>query len=402
MYSAVKGALYAPDDPQIPPHVGILVVHRASNFMNALACTELSKRGYLVLCMNPRSENNEASVRWETIPIDVKVGFEFLKRQPSITKIILWGFSGGGPTMTFYQNVAENGVSVCQGPRKLVQCGNELAGLPKADGLILVDAHPGNPVIGMRTINPAVIDESRPDLLNPDLDPFNSENGYNSKGPSTYSEEFKTKYFRAQAERMNRLIDKAQSMQRQMREGRHKYPDDDVFLIVRGSGAQLMQLDLSIHGSTAKPQKLIKNDGTVVTEIVKSARVAILSNARRNATFENGTRMLTVKSFLSANAVRGTDSMDGIDHCSSNNSPPCHLPTITVPLLVSAMGGHYFIRDNEIHYELAGSKDKDFVVIEGAEHGQTPCAPCETSPGQYSNSVKNFYDYVRTWINKRF
>jgi hypothetical protein len=163
-----------------------------------------------------------------------------------------------------------------------------------------------------------------------------------------------------------------------------------------------MQLDLSIHGSTAKPQKLIKNDGTVVTEIVKSARVAILSNARRNATFENGTRMLTVKSFLSANAVRGTDSMDGIDHCSSNNSPPCHLPTITVPLLVSAMGGHYFIRDNEIHYELAGSKDKDFVVIEGAEHGQTPCAPCETSPGQYSNSVKNFYDYVRTWINKRF
>ena len=36
--------------------------------------------------------------------------------------------------MTFYQNVAENGVSVCQGPNKLVQCGNELAGLPKADG----------------------------------------------------------------------------------------------------------------------------------------------------------------------------------------------------------------------------------------------------------------------------
>jgi hypothetical protein len=400
--NAVKGALYAPEAPQLAPHVGILVMHRASNFMNTLACPELSKRGFLVLCMNPRSDNNEALVRWETIPLDVKAGVEFLKRQQGITKIILWGFSGGGPTMTFYQNVAENGVAVCQGPKKLVQCGNELAGLPRADGLILVDAHPGNPVNGIRSINPAVTDESRSDLLNPDLDPFNPTNGYNPKGPSTYSEEFKRTYFRAQAERMNRLIDKALAMRRQMKEGKYNYPDDDSFLVVRGDGARLMQLDLRIHAATEKPRKLLKNDGTIVTEIVKSVRVANPQLASQNATFENGTRFLTVKSFLSANAVRGTDSMDGIDHCSSNNSPPCHLPTITVPLLVTAMGGHYFIRDNEIHYELAGSRDKDLVVVEGAEHGQTPCALCESTPGQYSNTVKNFYGYVRDWINKRF
>ena len=111
--NAVKGALYSPDPPQPAPHVGILVMHRASNFMNALACPELSKRGFLVLCMNPRSDNNEAAVRWETIPLDVKAGVEFLKKQPGITKLILWGFSGGGLTMSFYQNVAENGPSVC-------------------------------------------------------------------------------------------------------------------------------------------------------------------------------------------------------------------------------------------------------------------------------------------------
>jgi hypothetical protein len=400
--SAVKGALYAPDSPQKPPHVAILVIHRASNFMNTLACTELSRRGFLVLCMNPRSDNNEALVRWETIPLDVKAGMEFLKKQPGITKILLWGFSGGGPTATFYQNVAENGVSVCQGRNKLVQCGNELAGLPKADGLILVDAHPGNPVNGIRSLNPAVTDESRPDRINPDLDPFNPKNGYNPKGPSTYSEEFKKRYFRAQAERMNRLIEKALAMQRDMKDGKYMYPDDDAFVVVRGENARLMQLDLSIHPGTVKPQKLIKNDGTVVTEIVKSVRVPNLAAARQNAQFENGARLLTVKSFLSANAVRGTDSMDGIDHCSSNNSPPCHLPTITVPTLVTAMGGHYFIRDNEIHYELSGAQDKDFAVVDGAEHGQTPCKLCESTPGQYGNSVRNFYDYVRDWINKRF
>jgi hypothetical protein len=238
--ASVKGALYMPDAPLPAPHVGILVMHRTSNFMSTLACTELSKRGFAVLCMNPRSDNNEALVRFETIPLDVSAGVQFLKKQTGITKIILWGFSGGGATMTFYESVAETGPSVCQGPNKLVQCSSELAGLAPADGLILVDA------------------------------------------------------------------------------------------------------------------------------------------------------------------IRSTDSMDGIDNCSSNNSPPCHLPYIRVPLLVAAMGAHYFIRDNEIHYEVAASRDKDFVVVEGAEHGQTPCVPCESVPGQYSNAVRNFYNYAADWINRRF
>ena len=80
--------------------------------------------------------------------------------------------------------------------------------------------------------------------------------------------------------------------------------------------------------------------------------------------------------------------MDGIDWCSSNNSTPCALQSISVPLLITAMGGHYFIRDNEIHYEMAASKDKDFVVVEGATHGITPCTACEKTPGQYSNVTR--------------
>ena len=400
--ASVKGALYMPDAPLPAPHVGIVVMHRTSNFMSALACTELSKRGFAVLCMNPRSDNNEAAVRFETIPLDVRAGVQFLKSQPGITRIVLWGWSGGGATMTLYQSVAENGVSVCQGPGKLVQCGNELAGLPRADGLILVDAHPGNPVNGVRSLNGAVTDESRPDRLDASLNPYSPANGYNPNGPSKYSEEFKTKYFKAQADRMNRLIKLALDRQAQMKNGSYLYTDDDAFIVPRGVGGRLMQMDPGIHHSTAKPRKLLKNDGTIVTQVVESVRRAAPQIAADNLTFESGTLFLTIKSFLSANATRGTDSMDGIDYCSSNNSPPCHLARIRVPLLVTAMGAHYFIRDNEIHYELAASPDKDFIVIEGAEHGQTPCGPCETTPGQYSNSVRNFYDYTAEWIKKRF
>jgi hypothetical protein len=66
------------------------------------------------------------------------------------------------------------------------------------------------------------------------------------------------------------------------------------------------------------------------------------------------------------------------------------------------MGGHYFVRDSEVHYEMAASKDKDFVVIEGATHGGTPCTACEPTPGAYSNTTKNLFDYVAKWINARY
>ena len=112
--------------------------------------------------------------------------------------------------------------------------------------------------------------------------------------------------------------------------------------------------------------------------------------------------MLALKSFLSANAVRATNSMDGIDWCSSNNSTPCAVRNITVPVLITTMGAHYFIRDNEIHFEMSASKDKDFIVVEGTTHGIRPCAACEKTPGQYSNTVKNFFDYVAKWINERY
>ncbi len=397
----VKGALYKPDS-EPAPHVGILVTHRTSNVMGSLTCIELAKRGFMVLCMNPRSDNNEALVRWETIALDVRSGVNLLRKQPGINKVLLLGGSGGGPTMSFYQAVAEKGPAYCQGSNKLVQCGNELANLPRADGIIFRDAHPGNPVNGIRSLNPAITNEARPDQKDPTLDPFNPENGYNPKGASKYSDAFKRKYFKAQADRMNKLIDEALRKVALMKEGKSLYPDDDVFVVVGGGGARLMELDLSIHHSTVKPQKLLKNDGSIVTETVNSVRRANPSLAEQSATFENGARLLTVRSFLSANATRATDSMDGIDDCSTNNSTPCALRSISVPVLIAAMGAHYFIRDNEIHYEVAASKDKDFVVIEGATHGISPCVACEQTPGQYSNSVRNFFDYVAKWVNARF
>ena len=405
--SATKGALYMPDPAVFPkPHVGIIIMHRNSNFLSHLGTKELPKRGFVTLGMNPRCDNNEALCKpWENNALDVKQGVNYLKKL-GLTKIILFGHSGGGPTMSFYEAVAENGVTYCQGSNKLVECDNSLAGLPRADGIIFMDGHPGNGVNAVRSINPAVtndsavLDQNRAAQINPALDPFNPQNGFNPKGPSTYSDEFKKKFFKAQSDRMNFLIKEASGRMQQMKAGTYKYPDDDAFIVPRGDGARLAQLDLSIHHSSAKPQKLLKNDGSMVTQIVESVRVPSLT-PEMNEGF-GSTMFLTVRSFLSTRAIRSNDSMDEIDWCSSNNSTPCALPRVSIPILVTAMGVHYFIRDSEIYYDMSASKDKDFVVIEGATHGGTPCTECEQYPGQYSNAVKNLFDYMGNWINARF
>src|SRR5438445_9208551 len=158
---SVKGALYKPDSGPAP-HVAVLLIHRTSNFLAHPATRELPARGFMVLAMNPRSDNNEAAVDFEANALDVKSGVEFLRTQPGITKVVLWGHSGGGPATSFYEAVAEKGGGYCRGANKLVEGARTLEGLQKADGLILVDAHPGVSSQGLRSLTPAGVDEDDP------------------------------------------------------------------------------------------------------------------------------------------------------------------------------------------------------------------------------------------------
>jgi pimeloyl-ACP methyl ester carboxylesterase len=399
--NATKGALYIPDSGAAPT-IAFLTIHRTSNFMSLIATRELAQRGFMVLGMNPRSDNNETAVNFETVAGDIKQGVDFLRRQPGIKKVILIGHSGGGPATTFYQATAEKGVSYCQGPNKLSQCSDSLAGLPKADGLLLLDAHPGISVNTMRSLNPAVLDEADPSKIDASLDPFDPKNGFNPNGQSIYTQEFMERYFKAQAGRMSRLIDKALARRVAVKAGNGLASDDEAFVFYHDR-ARLMDFSMSVHPGTNKPEKLLKNDGSIVTEIVKSVRVPVTSSAKLDKTLRGGAKELTLTSFLSANAIRAKDSINDIDWCSSNSSTRCALPQITVPILIMAMGGHYFIRDNEIHYEVAASEDKEFIVVEGSVHGMKPCEPCSKITGQsYSNVTKNLYDYAAMWANQRF
>ena len=69
-------------------------------------------------------------------------------------------------------------------------------------------------------------------------------------------------------------------------------------------------------------------------QIVNTVRVSDPGNKDTDESFGWSTISDNLTSFLSANAIRAWNSLDGIDWCSSNNSTPCavaHLsPTLPI------------------------------------------------------------------------
>jgi hypothetical protein len=86
-----------------------------------------------------------------------------------------------------------------------------------------------------------------------------------------------------------------------------------------------------------------------------------------------------------------------IDLCSSNNSTPCMLQNVTVRLLAAANQASFqnLIQEVEINYLYSRSADKDFIVVEGATTGVTPCTNCPLSASAYSNVTKQLFSTTR-------
>src|SRR4029434_8183365 len=262
-----QGLYWVPSSGPISP-IAFLAIHRTSDYLAHASTQELPRRGFSVLGMNSRFKNNEASVNRELMSLDVRAGVIFLRSQPGITTVILIGHSGGGPTTSYYQAVAENGTSYCKGLNKLSPCtDNQLAGfLPtdRADGIVFLDSHPGNSVNGIRSLNAAVKKEGRSnEPLNQRLDPFDPANGFVANGDSVYSSRFVEYYTATQAERMNDAIDQALQTRADIAAGKTLPTEDDAFIVYRGDGARLSDFSTGVWRGTLKPAKLLKNDGSI-------------------------------------------------------------------------------------------------------------------------------------------
>lgn len=409
--SGVPGVLYEPAAPGPKAQIGVFVMHSGADYLTHSACTELSTRGYRVLCANTSGDKSGSfdTGRLDGSILEAGRGVKYLRAYPGVKKVVLWGHSGGGTLMTAYQSIAENGVKVCQDAQKIHKCPDNLADLAKADGVILGDTNIGLGTITLLSVDPAVIDNSSGLKLNPALDMYNPQNGYKADGTTTYSEEFRKKFFKAEAERNNAIIKLAEDRLAAIKAGKGQFKDDEPFFIPGGyiGNNRLLSMDLSLMSKSVKPWPLVHADGSVTTQIIPGRRVARPTD-NPSAFYRRGAIKTTVQGFLTSYAIRvdantysyGADYIRGIQWTSTYASPPGNVQSIASPLLLLGMTGSYEGWASETIYELAKSTDKELAFIDGAGHGYNTCKACEKTPGQFGDTVKTTYDYADKWLSK--
>jgi pimeloyl-ACP methyl ester carboxylesterase len=409
--NGVPGAYYEPAPPDPKAGTAIFIMHSSADYLSFSGCTELSKRGYRVLCANNSTGKSGVSNdgALDQVLLEIKAGVAWLRQQPGVRHIVLLGHSGGGTIMSAYQYIAESGVKACQTPDKIWKCPDTLVGLPAADGLMLVDSNWGLAAMTLFSIDPAVKDEGNGTTLDPALDMYNPANGFQPTG-STYPAAFTSAFLLAEGKRNNALIARAQATLAAIDAGHGPYADDAPFVVpgavLLGSNNKLFSQDVRLMAHTRKAWPLIHANGSITTQVVSTVRVP--ENLRsQSPSFIRGALKTSVRNYLSSYAIRttpdfgyGADGVQGVEWTSSYASPPGNVQGVSKPLFVLGMTGHWEFLAAETIYDLAKSKDKSLSFIEGATHLYTTCTKCEPRPGAFGDTLKTTYDTIDDWLSR--
>ena len=385
-------------DP-VRSHIALIVTHpeHVNNF-NYFTAFALAKYGYRAIMVNYYGPETSYYEFIQPLAEAVKAA----RAVPGVEKVVLAGHSSGGPVLTSYQDVAENGSAACQVPERVIKCDSKgLDNLPKADAVMLLDSAAGAPE---RTdaLNPAV-DLRYPRARNLALDMFSPQNGFNPETKSaTFSPEFLKRFYAAQAAKADTVIDDALDRLALIEKGLGDYKDDEPFVVTGGAlqvnGARPELADMRLLSRTHAPHILLKADGTRPTQIIPQVYRPLAnpdSEDRLNATTLN----TTVRSYLSFQALRVTsdyhsteDNVVGVVWRSTPNSIEGNLQGIKVPTLIlsGTCAPHLVLL--EIAYDLSAAKDKTIVGVEGANHGLMPCRP------EFGDTFKRAFDYVDSWL----
>jgi len=369
------------------------------NTFNYFIGDELAKRGYRVMMMNYYGPENV----YEEFLAPLSAAVKHLHGIPGVQKVVLAGHSTGGAVLTFYQDVAENGPKACQGAERVYPCrGKDLGNLPQADGVMILDSSAGA-VERLIALDPSV-DGRHPREHKPELDMFNPRNGFDPKTKSgTYNVDFVREYLAAQSARQMSLIAEASQRLAKIERGEGEYKDDEPFVIPGSSvhaydGARLDLADLQLLSKSREPHPLLKADGTMPTQILRSMRPP-LGLAEAMDRMSQTTMNVTVRHFLSFQAMRTDlgygvteDNVTGVEWRSVPNSVPGNVEGIKVPsLFMSATCAPHLVF-TEIAYERSAAKDKEFIGVDGADHEFRPCKP------EYGDPARHAFDYVDSWL----
>jgi pimeloyl-ACP methyl ester carboxylesterase len=378
------------------PSTAFLFMHPRGGNVTHFALQPLAEKGFGALGMGSRSMNRTGV--HEELVLDVAAGVKFL-RSRGVKRIVLVGHSGGGSLMSFYQSQAE---AAPPNRAKSTPAGDppdlNQFDLPKADGLITLNAAEGEGLHFTHHLDPSLTDEHDPFSYDASLDMYNPDNGFRvPPGQTKYTPEFVERVTKAQQERGRRLAELARSYVREQDYYRslmqspgfkHMSVKDQLMIerraqfdrpmILYRTRADLRYYDLTLDTSD-------RDIGHMTGPVKDGHRRSDLRNWRYEDPLSTG---ITAREFLSTLSVESHARMWD------------NLAKIRVPILVvnSSADSGIHRSEHEKTFAAAGSPDKEKLWIVGGEHGLEPHGP----KGGRGDQRMQFVEAVTRWATKRW
>jgi hypothetical protein len=329
----------------------LIYMHPASTLALLPVPRAMAAAGLDVLCAGSRYARNDTALIMERVALDLGAYVRHAREVWGYQTIVLSGWSGGGSLSAFYQSQAES-LSVTQTPAGEPV---DLSGLLPADAVIYQAAHLSRAVVLSEFIDPSVLDETNPDVRDPELDLYDPRN----PNQPPYTPEYLARFRAAQLARVRRRTAYVRELLAQVRakEG----PAAERGLITHRTLADPRFLDPTIEPSD-------RPAGWCFLGLPREANLSPAGLARYS----------TLRAWLSQWSVDDTNAIADRD-----------IAQVHAPLLVienSAVPRSHVAAV----YQASPAAVKDYVVIKGANH-------------YYSGQPEQLAEAVRTitgWLGR--
>lgn len=348
------GLLHLP--PGAQPATVAVFMHPRENQTRQYLTPYLLKAGYAVWGQTSRALNNDTDMVHEEVLLDTAAGMRMLQAR-GFERIVLIGSSGGTSLLSYYQAQASlpPAERATHGPHG-APTGFAGEDMPAADAFIAVAPHAGEGVIMLNMLDAAVVEESNPLAIDPDLDLFNPANGYRPfPEPSSYDPDWVASYRDAQRARARRIDMLARSMLADYEDARAAASHDRLGAPM--ARRALMSPYLSIYGTVANPAHL---DPTIHPNHRMPGSIFSHGHPLRGSYGPMALgRLLTARAWLS--------TWSGLSARAEWTHAADHLDVPTLVILPLGDTDAYPDEQREI-FDRIPAGDKTFVTLDHAHH----------------------------------
>ncbi len=242
-----------------PSDTLIVFMHPTGGGMYLPMVRELARAGHHVLWANSRYRGADFALIMEKVACDLGEAICDAKERLGYTNIVLAGWSGGGSLSMWYQALAEAGKGISDtaagDPYEV-----DPARLPPANAIMMLAAHVSRHRIFTEWIDPSILDESKPEVRDANLNLYDQAN----PNQPPYSAEFLEMFAEAQVARNRRITAWAKEKLESIRAS--DSPWSEFAFTVHGTMADPRWLDPNIEPSDRKPGTCYLGDPKVVND----------------------------------------------------------------------------------------------------------------------------------------